>query len=87
MTRTIVHIDRLVLHDIADADRTGVARNLRNELQRLLGTSEFALRPSSNSQVSHLDAQTIHSSVNSTPAQLGSEAAQRVAKVVQSWTK
>ncbi len=87
MSRTVVHIDRLVLSGIDETDREVLANSLRDELQRLLATPEFQAANFVSSQVSHLRTNPTFATGERSPAQVGSDAAQSVARVIQSWTR
>lgn len=76
-----LHIDELVLHGFAPADRYRIAEALERELTRLLGAGELA---GAGTDVSseRLDGGSFAVAPGMRPAQIGAEAAQAVYRSV-----
>ncbi len=82
-----LHIEELVLHGFPARDRRQIGAAIKQELQRLLASTNLADLPSRAIAVERLDAGALHLDATPRPHMVGERVAQRVyAKLPGAWT-
>jgi len=80
MTRVVLHIDRLVLRGLGDADAAGIGAGLQGELGRLLADRGGGSRLASFGHVASLNAGKVRLASDTKSRQLGISTGRAIAK-------
>jgi hypothetical protein len=78
LTNVELHIEELVLHGFAAADRYRIGEMVQRELARLFAEEGVPATLASSLEAPHLDAGTFHVAANSKAEAVGAEVARAV---------